>query len=277
MRVPRREHRSVAFPPLAGTCLTAGLGSLVLCDEAVLPGVRLPSEPRQAMFLLTVRGQQIYRGAERTIRCLPGSLVAMAGGSRWAAEVDGDRAHHALLVSGTGAWFSRMELDLAPAGGVLTDPAPPAAVVGAMQTMVAQGIARPAGWDWAVLAAFGQVASHVGSLSQRGGGTMSDRLGRLVDGAPAEAWRLADAAKALAMGEASLIHHFRAETGEGPASWIRRRRMDHARRLLLAGQRPKDVAAALGFADLARFSRCYRTTMGVWPSAVARPESITAG
>ena len=251
-----------------GTCLAAGLGSLILCDEAVLPGVRLPEEPRQAMLLLTLRGQQVYSGGGRTVRCLPGSLLAMAGGSRWAAEVDGDRAHHALLVSGTGAWFSRLELDLAASRGTLLDPAPPAAVVTAMQSMVAQGVARPAGWDWAVLAAFGVVASHVGSLSQRGGGSMVDRVGRLVDDAPAEAWRLADAAKALGLGEASLIHRFRGETGEGPASWIRRRRMDHARRLLLAGQRPKDVAAALGFADLARFSRCYRTTMGTYPSEV---------
>lgn len=269
MRVPRREHRSVAFPPVGGTCLAGGLDRLILCDEAVLPGIRLPAESRLPMFLLTLRGQQVYQRAEQAIRCPPGSLLAMCGG-RWSAAIDGDRAHHALLVSGSGAWFSRLEIDLAASGGALLDPAPPAAVVAAMQTMVEQGVARPAGWDWAVLAAFGVVAGHVGQLNQRGGGSMVERLGRLVDGAPAEAWRLADAAKALGMGEASLIHRFRAETAEGPASWIRRRRMDHARRLLLAGQRPKDVAAALGFPDLARFSRCYRTTMGTWPSEVGQ-------
>ncbi len=267
MRVPRREHRSVAFPPVAGTCLAGGLTQLVVCDESVLPGVRMPEEPRQSMILLAISGQQTLTMAGRTVLCQAGGIVALAAG-RWSCAIDGPRAHRSLLLSGQGPWFSRLDLDLALAGGALFDPEPPAAVAAAMHAVVAQSVERPAGWDWVVLAGFGAIAAHVASLALRGGGTMVERLGRLVDGAPTETWRLAQAARALGLGVPSLIHGFRSETGEGPASWIRRRRMDHARRLLLAGRRPTEVAAALGFPDLARFSRTYRTTLGGWPSAV---------
>ncbi len=267
MRVPRREHRSVAFPPVAGTCLAGGLTQLIVCDESVLPGVRMPEEQRQPMFMLTIAGQETLALTGRIVVCRTGGLVAMAAG-RWSCTIDGPRPHHSLLLSGQGPWFSRLDLDLASAGGALSDPEPPAAVAAAMHAVVAQAVERPAGWDWAVLAGFGAIAAHVASLALRGGGTMVERLGRLVDGAPAESWRLAQAARALGLGVPSLIHGFRSETGEGPASWIRRRRMVHARRLLLSGRRPTDVAVTLGFPDLARFSRTYRTTMGSWPSAV---------
>ena len=43
---------------------------------------------------------------------------------------------------------------------------------------------------------------------------------------------------------------------------------DAARALLELGQRPSAVAAAMEFATLAQFSRCFRATLGVNPSHV---------
>ncbi len=269
MRVPRREHRSVAFVPLAATCLEAGLSSLVICDEAVLPGVRLPKEHRPITIMFSVRGQQTLQVEGRTVICDAGTFLAMSSGI-WSVSVDGKTAYHSLYVSGTGPWMTRIEHDLAAVDSVMLDVAPPAAVVTAMQGLIHFGLERPAGWDWAVLAAFSTVAGHISAVARRGGGSMVERLAHLIDSAPGEAWRLDAVATALGLTLATLNHGFRGETGEGPASWIRRRRMEHARRMLAHGQRPIAVAAALGFPDLAQFSRCFRTTIGSSPSAVQK-------
>lgn len=67
---------------------------------------------------------------------------------------------------------------------------------------------------------------------------------------------------------------FRGETGEGTASWIRRRRMEHARRWLALGRSPSTIAEELGYAGLSQFSRAFKATVGVypscWPTSVVR-------
>jgi AraC family transcriptional regulator len=67
------------------------------------------------------------------------------------------------------------------------------------------------------------------------------------------------------------LHHFSrlfsARTGEGPAEWIERRRIERARRLLLEGpQRIIEVALACGFNDAATFTRAFRRRTGTTPS-----------
>ena len=66
-------------------------------------------------------------------------------------------------------------------------------------------------------------------------------------------------------------HHFSrlfsARTGEGPAEWIERRRIEQARHLLLEGpQRIIEVALACGFNDAATFTRAFRRRTGTTPS-----------
>ncbi len=271
MRVPRREHRSAAFIPVHGTCLQPGLDSLVVCEEAVLPGVRFPVERRPFGIQFTRKGHMIYRDnesrPERAIICTPGSLVILAGG-RWSVDVQAPGAHESIYLSAAGPWVQRVSAELAKIGGYFCDPQPPAGIVTALRDGVQAGLQRQSGWDWRALAAWAHLAEYATAMCARGGGTVVAQLGHLIDRAPAEAWRLETAAVALGMSVAVLNHRFRAETGEGPASWIRRRRMDAARGLLAWGQRPSAVAQALGFATLAQFSRCFRATLGLNPSQI---------
>lgn len=268
MRVPHRERRSLAQVPLAGSCLAAGLSSLVAVDEVVLAGVRIPAAPRPCTLMHVRRGRQrLLLDDGRRIDCQAGCLLAWDEGLR--SEVRVESAFDASYVIVAGPWRERLVPAFA-AGGLLLDLRPPAVAVQALEDLVRHALARGDGWDWAALAAFATVAGHLQALARRGGGgSLAERVGRLVDAAPGEAWPLERLAEALGLGQAAFVHRFRSENGEGPAMWLRRRRMDHARRLLRQGQRPIAVAAALGYAGLPQFSRAFRRTLGLRPSGVA--------
>lgn len=269
-RVPRREHRDVAFVPLADSVLATGLDELIVCDESVLPGVRLPScrnDRLLVQFTATGTRRMVFPGRE--IQCLPGGLLAVSPGCSWSSEVAGGLACHELSVILAGPWAVHLAADLAGQGGILLDRQPPTAVIAAHERLVRLGLQRPAGWDWGVLGAFGELAAHLAGLARSGAARpITERVGELVDRQPAEPWRLDRLAATLGMSLSVFTHAFRGETGEGPASWIRRRRMDHARRLLAMGSSPSEVARRLGFPSLAQFSRCFSTTIGMPPSAV---------
>ncbi|MDQ4054937.1 MAG: AraC family transcriptional regulator [Actinomycetota bacterium] len=120
-----------------------------------------------------------------------------------------------------------------------------------------------------------------------------DRLERHLGGAPAErpvlrdrplAWRLralldarvvdgltlADAAVLLEAHPSHLVRSFGAEFGIAPHRYLTGRRLDLARRLLLAGMPGAEVAGAVGFHDQAHLTRHFKRLLGVTPSAFAR-------
>jgi AraC-like DNA-binding protein len=66
-----------------------------------------------------------------------------------------------------------------------------------------------------------------------------------------------------------LCRAFRATYGMPPHHYLNRVRIDHARRLLAAGQPPAQVAAAAGFADQSHFGRHFKRLIGVTPGAYA--------
>lgn len=272
MRTPRREHRKVAMVPLADTCLSPGITWMAVVDEALLPGVRFPSERRMTTISAPTGGLMRYvreakgRTPAEEFRWVPGALVAHAGGKEWAVVIDGPHAFASQYVLMTGPLATRLDADLAALDGVMDDRTPPPLMRAALQRAVRMGLERPSGWDWQVLAALAQVATHVHEVCHRGGGSLLERVGRLIDTAPEEPWRLARVAAAFAMGHAEFVHAFGSEAGEGPASWIRRRRMDHARQRLVLGERPTTVATALGFPSLAAFSRTFFATVGCRPT-----------
>jgi len=279
MRTPRREHREVAMVPLAGTCLSPGITWMAVVDEAIVPGVRFPSERRQTTLSVPTAGLMRYvrEGTSRVPgvehHFTPGALIAHAGGQAWAVVIDGPRAFASQYVIMTGPLATRLDGDLAELDGMLDDRSPPPLIRAALQRAVRMGLERPSGWDWQVLAALAQVAAHIHEVCHRGGGTMLERLGRLIDTAPEEPWRLARVAAVFGMGHAEFVHAFSSEAGEGPASWIRRRRMDHARQRLALGERPTAVATALGFPTLAAFSRTFFATVGCRPTEYGQRQS----
>jgi AraC-like DNA-binding protein len=269
MIIPRREHRSVAVVPLSGTCLSGGLTSLAVVDEAVLAGLNEKPKLKPLVIHATLRGTRRYSeqgGSGKEVVCAPGTLAAIAGGRRWRSEITGSEPCHSLYLMMEGPWASRLDLDLSRVQGGICDPAPPSAPVQAVQQVVQLGLGRPDNWDWMALTAIGRICTHLAQLCQRGGGSLAEQVGNLIDATPDAAWSLAQLAKLFGLSPSAFVHRFRSEACDGPASWIRRRRMNAARRMLELGQRPGEVARAMGFRTLGQFSRTYKATLGSRPS-----------
>lgn len=67
-----------------------------------------------------------------------------------------------------------------------------------------------------------------------------------------------------------FVRLFQEEMGITPSIWIRTVRIDHARKMLEAGKRPKEVCAAVGFSDIDTFRRAFQHLVGVTPSEYSR-------
>lgn len=100
--------------------------------------------------------------------------------------------------------------------------------------------------------------------------TVAHRLRELLDARVADGLSLPEAAAALGATPTHLVRAFGAEFGIPPHRYLTGRRLDRARRLLLAGERAADVAVAVGFHDQAHLTRHFRRLLGVPPAAYAR-------
>ncbi len=96
------------------------------------------------------------------------------------------------------------------------------------------------------------------------------RLKELLDAHVVHGITLEQAALLLGAHPTHLIRAFRRETGIPPHRYLIGRRLDAARGRLLAGERPADVAAAVGFHDQAHLTRHFRGLLGVPPGEYAR-------
>lgn len=63
---------------------------------------------------------------------------------------------------------------------------------------------------------------------------------------------------------------FKHEMGMTPAAWVEKVRIDHARQILEAGDRPKQAASRCGFADIDTFRRAFQRQVGVTPAEYRR-------
>ena len=73
------------------------------------------------------------------------------------------------------------------------------------------------------------------------------------------------------MSLSTFARRFRALTGEPPAAYHRRLRLEKSRELLESGLCSVEQAAfALGFYDKAHFSRCFQAHFGIKPGAARR-------
>ncbi|MEP9361948.1 AraC family transcriptional regulator [Nocardioides sp. CN2-186] len=99
---------------------------------------------------------------------------------------------------------------------------------------------------------------------------LAHRLRDLIDDAVVEGVSLPVAAGVLGAHPTHLVRAFGAEFGIPPHRYLTGRRLDRARRMLLAGERAADVAVAVGFHDQAHLTRHFRRLLGVTPAAYAR-------
>ena len=90
----------------------------------------------------------------------------------------------------------------------------------------------------------------------------------------AERWdqrvTLAELAAAAGLSRFELVRRFREQTGITPHAFQSNLRIDHARRLLAAGDPPAAVAATCGFADQPHLTRVFKRAVGVSPGRYVR-------
>lgn len=96
--------------------------------------------------------------------------------------------------------------------------------------------------------------------------SLARRLRELLDEHVTDGLALADAAALLHAHPTHLIRAFTREFGIPPHLYLTGRRVDTARRLLLAGMRPADVAPAAGFYDQSHLTRHFRRMLGTSPA-----------
>jgi AraC-like DNA-binding protein len=101
-------------------------------------------------------------------------------------------------------------------------------------------------------------------------GSLARRLRALLDERVPEGLSLDDAAVLLHAHPTHLIRAFTREFGIPPHQYLTGRRVDLARRLLLAGARAAEVAQAAGFYDQSHLTRHFQKMLGTSPTRYAR-------
>ncbi|MGP3985884.1 AraC family transcriptional regulator [Streptomyces sp. 3N207] len=107
------------------------------------------------------------------------------------------------------------------------------------------------------------------------GGTVPDRgiaqhLRDLLDERFREGTTLEETARELHAHPAHLVRAFSAAFGMAPHQYVTSRRVDLARRLLLDGWPPGEVATAAGFYDQSHLTRHFKRVLGIAPGRYAR-------
>ncbi len=117
-----------------------------------------------------------------------------------------------------------------------------------------------------------RIAAHLGHWPPRREPEpdLAGQLRDLLDEHLAEPVTLEAAGAQLGRSVPHLVRSFTREFGVSPHAYLIGRRVDAARRALLQGARPADVAADLGFYDQAHFTRHFKRHLAVTPARFAR-------
>ncbi|WUP97265.1 AraC family transcriptional regulator [Streptomyces sp. NBC_00247] len=118
-----------------------------------------------------------------------------------------------------------------------------------------------------------------GGAAPDGRGVARD-LRDLLDARLLDGLTLAEAARLVHAHPTHLVRAFSGAFGIAPHQYVTSRRVDLARRLLLDGRPPGEVAAAAGFHDQSHLSRHFKRIVGTTPGRYVRagtPESRKAG
>ncbi|MFI1830647.1 helix-turn-helix domain-containing protein [Streptomyces sp. NPDC020412] len=110
-------------------------------------------------------------------------------------------------------------------------------------------------------------------------GPLAGALRELLDSRIATGLSMAEAAGLLHAHPTHLIRAFTQRYGIAPHAYLTGRRIDRARRLLLAGQRPAEVATSVGFYDQAHLNRHFTRHLRIPPARYAAshgPRGATA-
>jgi AraC-like DNA-binding protein len=96
------------------------------------------------------------------------------------------------------------------------------------------------------------------------------RAREVMDEDPVAIGGLAGLAQSVGVSPAHLVRSFTRSYGIPPNRYLLGRRLDLARRRLLAGEAPGDVATATGFYDQAHFNRHFKQLLAITPGRYQR-------
>jgi AraC-like DNA-binding protein len=102
---------------------------------------------------------------------------------------------------------------------------------------------------------------------------LAGQLRELLDARTSERFTLREAAEVLHAHPTHLVRAFTRTYGIPPHQYLTGRRIELARQLLLAGQRPADVATTAGFHDQSHLSRHFKRHLGISPARFSGPPS----
>lgn len=116
-----------------------------------------------------------------------------------------------------------------------------------------------------------RVAAHLGAAPAmpRRDDPLARRLRMLLDDRLTERFTVAEAGSVLGAHPSHLIRAFSKAYGIPPHRYVTGRRVDLARRFMVAGSSAADAAAAAGFHDQAHLTRHFRRILGTTPAAFA--------
>jgi AraC family transcriptional regulator len=97
------------------------------------------------------------------------------------------------------------------------------------------------------------------------------RVEAFVDANIGQPISIADLERLTGLSSSHLIRSFRVSAGMTPSTYIRRRRLEAARSLLLSTLSPiEEVAAQTGFVSQSHFTTAFRTAFGQTPQVLRR-------
>jgi len=158
--------------------------------------------------------------------------------------------------------------DAAASDPLVADPRALAAV-----TDIHAALAHPADTlaaECGVIALGSVLQDHYGDASSTTrDAPLARRLRILLDDTLTESVTIAEAARTFGVHPSHLVRTFSQAYGIAPHRYVTGRRVDLARRLLLGGSSPADVAVTVGFHDQAHLTRHFRRVLGTTPAAYA--------
>jgi AraC-like DNA-binding protein len=106
---------------------------------------------------------------------------------------------------------------------------------------------------------------------------LADAYRHLLDERTVPGVSLAEAARLLHAHPTHLVRAFRDAFGLPPHAYLTGRRVERARALLLQGQRPAEVAAAVGFYDQSHLTRYFKRYLGTAPASYPAGDRAGSG
>lgn len=268
----RKADPSPAFlPRLVGTLATPGSAVYGACHNLRLGETwRMPWRAIDEWLLFMARSGRLEARTEQAVyRLARGSVLLVPPGAWHGIERVSAELPHVVSVR-----FAVAGNGVEPAAEVVAAPRRGLELESPLVALVAQALRQeqdPAEPDLAT----GLLHYVIGRLQRLAGagasGIVDDRVlavQRYLDENPLARDSVAALAARVHLCPRYFSRRFQQQVGCGPKAYQVRRRLDYARLLLVeTGQSVAAVAAALGYGDPYLFSRQFKKTFGVSPSA----------